>query len=102
MKTTISTNIVYSTVLLITTLTIWIMIYRAQFLDYDDNVANLLSAFSLSFSTTVILIIVWFKWRHIIQSNKWKTITFLVVSSPFTIAFAILNYQTIFGATLKV
>ena len=101
MTTSTTTNIIYSTSLFLVTLTIWIMLYNAQFLDYDDNYGNLLAAFFLSIFALVALTVLWFKWRHIIKTSKWHTILFLMVSSPLTIALVSINYPTIFGTILK-
>jgi hypothetical protein len=96
-----ATNIIYSTSLVLATLTIWSMLYNAQFLEYDDNYGNLLAAFFLSVFASIVLTVLWFKWRHIIKNFKWQTILFLMVSSPLTIALVSINYPTIFGTMLK-
>ena len=101
MKTSATTNIIYSTSLLLTTLIIWTMLYKAQFLEYEDNYENILAAFFLSVFATVILTVLWFKWRHIVKTHKWDTILFLIISSPLTIFLVSINYPTIFGTTLK-
>lgn len=94
-------KIIYSTVLLVTTLTIWLLLYNAQFLDYDDNYGNILSAFFLSIAVTVLLIFLWFKWRDIIKAVKWQTVLFLVFCSPLTVGLVIFYYSEIFGEMLK-
>jgi len=83
------------------TVIIWTMLFTAQFLEYDDNYANILSAFSLSVVATIFLLVVWFKARDVLKRNKWQTIFFLLMSSPITIAFVSINYPLIFGAMLK-
>ena len=83
------------------TLTISMVLYMAQFLEYDDNYGNILAAFFLSVFGLFVLTVLWFKWRHIIKTSKLQTILFLIVSSPLTIAFVSINYPTIFGTMLK-
>lgn len=95
------TKVIYSIALCLVTLVIWNLLYHAQFLEYDENYGNLLGAFFLSVAATIILLFLWFKWRHIINNCKWQTIAFLIVSSPLTVAIVSINYQTIFGAMLK-
>ena len=101
MTTSLTTNIIYSTVLLLVTLTIWTFLYKAQFLEYDENYGNILSAFFLSLVATIFLTVLWFKWRNIIKTSKWQTILFLIISSPLTIALISINYPTILGTMLK-
>jgi hypothetical protein len=101
MTTLISTNIIYSTELLLVTLTIWALLNKAQFLEYDNNYGNILSAFFLSLVATIILTVLWFKWQHIIKTSKWQSILFLIISSPLTIVLVSINYPTIFGNMLK-
>lgn len=83
------------------TLIIWNLLYRAQYLEYDTNYANLLAAFFLSVFTTMVLLFLWFKWRPIITNCKWQTVLFLIISSPVIVAFVSINYPTIFGTILK-
>lgn len=95
------THIIYSIFLLLVTIIIWRLIYFAQFLEYDNNYASLLLAFFISLVSFAILIVLWFKWKHIIKTCNWQTIIFLIVSSPVTVALVSINYSVIFGTMLK-
>lgn len=94
-------KIIYSLTLLVTASTIWLLLYNAQFLDYDDNYGNIITAFFLSVLATVLIIVMWFNWRYIIKTVKWQTVLFLVFCSPITVGIVIYYYSKIFGAMLK-
>jgi hypothetical protein len=83
------------------TLIIWSLLYNAQFLEYDENYGNILSAFFMSLLFSMLLAVLWFKRRDILISHKWQTILFLIISSPITITFVIIKYQVIFDTVLK-
>lgn len=92
---------VYSITLLMLTFIIWYVIYSAQFLEYDENWGNIILSFLVSiFSSIGILILFWIK-RDLIKDCRWQTIMFLLVCSPLTLYFIVMNYEFIFGATLK-
>ncbi len=95
------TKIIYSITLLFVSLWIWMLLYNAQFLSYDDNYGHIINAFLISIFSTMIMVVVWFKQRHFIQAYKWQTLTFLLISSPPTIAIVATNSTAIFGAILK-
>ena len=78
----------------------WTSFYKAQFLEYDDNYGLLIHSFIISLATLVILIIIWFRKRHWIISNKWLVMVWLISGSPLTFLVAAIYYQYIFGITL--
>jgi len=91
---------VYVLTLIILTAVIWRQIFYAQFLPYDENFANLVSAFLISvvvFCTGVILLL---RKTKLIRQHLPATIVFLVINSPVTVAAVILNYRSIFGTHL--
>lgn len=90
-------NKFYNAVLLILTIVIWYSLFISKYHEYDDNIADIFVAFSLSTISFVILIIVWFAKRDIIRTNKWSTIIFLILNSPLTILLVIIYYEKIFG-----
>lgn len=96
-----SHSIVYYAIQIGTCAAIWTQVYTAQFLEYDQNYANLLSAFSLSIIALMALIVLGFRKKTFIKSHMWQTILYLILASPFTIAFVIINYSVIFGSVLK-
>jgi len=96
------TKILYLVVLFCISFLMWKQIYEAQFLVYDENYGNLLSAFFISVCSIFGLIIIWEKWKSIILESKWQTLLFLLLSSPITIIIVCLNYKSFFGVALKV
>lgn len=92
---------VYSITLLLLTFMIWYAIYSAQFLIYDENWGNILTGFFISLLAFIGILILFWKKRDLIQSCKWQTIMFLLISSPLTIFFVVMNYELIFGIALK-
>jgi cytochrome bd-type quinol oxidase subunit 2 len=96
-----ATKIIYSTALLLASLAIWTLLYTAQFLDYDDNYGQLLSAFFLSVCAALVLAVVWFKMRPLIKATRWQTMMYLLIASPLTIALVVINYPVVFGHALK-
>jgi hypothetical protein len=93
--------VVYYVILIGISVAIWAQIYTAQFLEYDQNYANLLSAFILSVFALTGLTVLWFKKKAFVKSHMWQTILYLILASPFTIALVIINYSVIFGVLLK-
>ncbi len=90
-----------SAIIIGVTCILWILMYSAQFLTYDDNYGSLLVAFLLSIGTTFLLAIVWFQWKDIRKTCQWQIILFLLVASPVTIAIVCINYECIFGTMLN-
>lgn len=95
-------KILYSILLFFITLIIWVEIYQAQFLNYDENWGNLITAFLISIGTFFGLIFMWLNWRKIILACKWQTLLFLLLSSPITIVIIVFNYKKFFGVALSV
>lgn len=79
----------------------WSVIYQAQFLEYDLNWSNLLSAFALSCIAFITIISLFFFRRRILLDSKIITILYLIINSPITIAIVIINYHAFFNTTLK-
>lgn len=92
---------VYSITLLLLTFIIWYVIYSAQFLIYDDNWGNILTAFFISVFSFLLIIILFWKNRELIKNARWQTIMFLLFCSPLTLYFVVMNYEFIFGAVLR-
>ncbi len=97
-----SYKIIYSIILFLVAFMIWDEIYQAQFLPYDENWVNLITAFLISFCSIFALIILWSNYKKIILACKWQTLLFLVFASPTTVVFVVFNYKSFFGAVLRV
>ncbi|SMC51898.1 hypothetical protein [Moheibacter sediminis] len=92
---------VYSITLVLLTFFIWYVIYSAQFLIYDESLGNIILAFLVSIFSLIGILILFWKKRNIIKDCQWQTIMFLLICSPLTIFFVVMNYEFIFGAVLK-
>lgn len=97
MKTQTIIKIIYVTTLFLLTVFIWLQMYSAQFLAYDENYGVLITSFSLSVLASLVLTILWFKARTFIEQNSFATILFLFMSSPFALIFVFYFYHDIFG-----
>jgi hypothetical protein len=101
-KKSITMKLTYSMALVFILGFIWALMHEAQFLAYDENWGNILSAFFISLLATLCLLILWFKCQSFILECKWQTLLFLIFGSPFTIVIVVMNYNLIFGSSLKV
>jgi len=90
-------KIIYVTALFLLAIFIWQQLYSAQFLEYDDNYGVLISTFFLSVLATIVLTIIWFKARYLIEQNFIPTIVFLLAGSPLTVALVFYFYHNLFG-----
>lgn len=88
---------VYMVMLFLATTFIWWQIYTVQFLPYDENYGAMIAAVIVSVGSTIIIQILWMKFRSFIKRNALITIVFLVINSPVTIVPVLLNYKTLFG-----
>jgi hypothetical protein len=95
-------KILYSITLFLLTVIIWDEIYEAQFLAYDENWGNLITAFLISFCSIFVLIFIWSNWQKIILACKWQTLLFLLLASPITVVYVVFNYKSFFGVVLRV
>lgn len=94
----ISSAMVYRIGLVLFTALPWILLYRAKYLEYDDDVAAILAGFALSVLEFILLCVALFRFRSVVMDNKAITLAALVLSSPLTIVLVIFNYSKIFGA----
>jgi hypothetical protein len=92
---------IYTTLIILIIANTWKLIYTAQFLEYDDNWGNITVAFVISLWTTLILTILWFKFRYIIKMCKWQTLLFLMLASPVTLVLVVKYYHELFGTGIK-
>jgi len=81
---------------------VWIQLYNAQFLEYDDNFGQLIIVFLGSVALLVVGSITIIKKTKIVRSNLVVSIVFLVINSPLTVAWVAMNYEIVFGTSLKV
>ena len=95
-------RIIYITVLVLLTALMWVQLYTAGFLPYDDNFGQLLGIFLLSVAGLGIGILLIAKKNRLVLKNLIATITFLIINSPVTIYLVIMNYENIFGIVLNV
>ncbi len=94
-------KIIYTSLIVILIANIWKLMYKAQFMEYDDNWGNLIVAFVIALCTNIIIALLWFKMRYIIKLCKWQTVLFFILASPITVAVVVLNYHFFFGAIIK-
>lgn len=95
-------KIIYLTVLILITGFIWNEMYRAQFLDYDENWGALIQVFLISVCSFFGILFIWVNWKEFIRENKWPTLLFLIGSSPISVILVAFNYAAVFGENLKV
>jgi hypothetical protein len=95
-------RIFYIISLIVLTTLIWSQIYTAQFLEYDDNYGQLIGAFLIATFLFILGIVLLIRKVRIVKMNLIATIVFLTLNSPFTVFFIVMNYENIFGVTLKV
>lgn len=81
---------------------IWVQVYRAGLLPYDENFEVLILVFLLSVTVLVTGIIFLIRKTKLIQQNLLLTALFLIVNSPLTIVFVVMQYEFIFGIHLDV
>jgi hypothetical protein len=93
--------IIVALLLVIQTAYCWFCFYNAQFLDYDDNYGLLIHSFFIAFVTLILLLIIWLRNRQILKKVGSFLLIWLVSGSPVTFILAALNYESIFGITLK-
>ncbi len=92
---------IYKIGLLLVTFAIWYLMYLAKHEEYDLNYGLAIQAFLISLVAVVIIIVLWFKKRDVIKSNKWITIIYLVISSPLSIFLFIELYGRLIGQYFK-
>jgi O-antigen ligase len=97
MRKQVTMKYIYSIILLLILFFTWRLLYNAQTLEYDDNYASIILAFLISLCAFIPLIFLWFKKREFIKQNIVLTIIYLIFNSPFSIAFAIIYYGSLFG-----
>jgi hypothetical protein len=93
---------IYIITLMLLTSFVWIQLYNAQFLEYDDNFGQLIIVFLGSVALLVVGSITIIKKTKIVRSNLVVSIVFLVINSPLTVAWVAMNYEIVFGTSLKV
>jgi len=91
---------IYILTLLLLTTFIWVQIYRAQFLPYDENFGLLIMIFLISVALLVTGIILLIRKTKLVRQNLILTILFLIINSPVTIFLAVMEYEFIFGTHL--
>jgi amino acid permease len=75
----------------------WSLMYRAKFEEYDVNYGLAIYAFLLSILAFLIIVVLWFRKRDLLKSNKWLTMFFLVTSSPLSLYLFIYLYGKFIG-----
>jgi len=90
----------FSLLLTILLFFIWLFLYQARDLPYDENYGSILVSFLISLMTTLTIIWLFIKKRIIIKTNIILVIVFLLTSSPVNIYYVALNYEYIFGSAL--
>ncbi|MBX2978368.1 MAG: hypothetical protein KF905_03660 [Flavobacteriales bacterium] len=94
-------SLLLSIALCLIALVIWILLYSAQFKEYDENYADIIYAFLISMSSGAWLGFVQWKAPQVVRSARWFVLGFLVLASPITVILVVTNYWTVFGAGLK-
>jgi hypothetical protein len=91
---------IYILALLLLTIFIWGQIYSAQFLPYDENFGRLIVTFFISVALLVTGIVLLILRIEVVRRNLLLTILFLVINSPVTVVWIVLEYEAIFGSRL--
>ena len=91
---------IYILTLLFLTTFIWVQIYRAQFLPYDDNFGLLIIIFLISVALLVIGVVLLIRRTKLIRQNLILTVLFLIINSPVTIFVVVMEYEFVFGTHL--
>jgi hypothetical protein len=94
--------VIYILILLLLTVLIWVVLYRAQFLEYDLNFGQLMMAFLISGGLCILGIVLLLRKIKIVRANLVITLVFLLVNSPPVIIVVAMNYEEIFDIPLKV
>jgi len=94
-------NKLYVFSLVLAFITIWILMVKAKYAEYDSNYGYAIYALLVSFGLTFFLLILWFNMRQLIKNNSMITIFFLLTSSPLSIYFCIYLYGIFVGQYFK-
>src|SRR5689334_18820086 len=81
---------------------IWIPIYVAQYLPYDENFGQLISSFLLSMLLLATGIVLMVRKTAIVMRNFALSVGFLIINSPLTVLIVMVKYERIFGTALDV
>jgi hypothetical protein len=91
-----------SIVLVLVIVFCWWQYYEAKSLPYDLNYGTILLSLLTSIVTFVILILVYWKKRHLIVDNIWAVLLYLIFSSPLSLIIVVYHYSFFFGANLAI
>jgi len=78
-------------------ITIWILMVKAKYAEYDSNYGYAIYALLVSLGITFGILVLWFKIRQLLENNSAVTIFFLLTSSPLSIYFFIYLYGGVVG-----
>lgn len=92
----------FSILLILLIFFIWLFLFQAKDLPYDENFGSLFISFLLSLMTVLTIIWLFFKKRRLVHKNIILVVVFLLTSSPVNIYYVIMNYEYIFGKALDV
>jgi hypothetical protein len=92
----------YILILLLLTTFIWVQMYQAQFLPYDDNFGLLIMIFLISVALLITGGVLLVRKTKLIRQNLIWTILFLIINSPVTIFLVVMNYELVFGTHLDI
>jgi hypothetical protein len=90
----------YILTLVLLTAFIWVQVYHAGLLPYDENFGLLIMIFLFSMALLVTGIILLIRKTKLIRQNLILTVLFLIVNSPLTIFMVVMEYEFIFGTRL--
>jgi len=91
---------IYILTLVLLTAFIWVQVYRAGLLPYDENFGVLIMIFLFSIALLVTGIILLIRKTKLIRQNLILTVLFFIVNSPLTIFMVVMEYELIFGTRL--
>lgn len=99
----LKSRIVYSTVLILSSIFIWQQLYLAQFEEYDDNYGRLIVAFLWSLIMSLIALVLVFRKKKIFNEPLLAlSFFYFLANSPITVFIVVMNYKLIFEVNLKV
>jgi hypothetical protein len=91
---------IYSLTLVLLTAFIWVQVYRAGLLPYDENFGVLIMMFPCSIALLVTGIILLIRKTKLIRQNVIVSVLFFIINSPVTIFMVVMEYEVIFGTGL--
>lgn len=94
-------NYIYRAVLFIALIVVWVDMYQAHTIAYDENYGHFINAILISSVLTIAMVIAYFVKFKTTRIDIVYSVIFLVLASPVTILAFIWIYQCIAGQYFK-